>query len=131
MKATWRHVSAPSPPLLSYEEPSSPSESAGSSFHSLHATSHALHPMQMEVSVKKPFRRAPPVHPESAAGLVDPKNCPITLSFPDSRGRGECLPVAPHWRRTGVGSPRRDHAAPAPGGGVRGGCRTCQPWRLG
>src|SRR5690625_5065037 len=131
MKATWRHVSAPSPPLLSYEEPSSPSESAGSSFHSLHATSHALHPMQMEVSVKNPFRGSPPVHPESAAGLVGPKDCPSTLSFPDSRGRGEGLPVAPHWPRTGVGIPPPGPEARARVGGARGECHTCRPWRLG
>ena len=31
------------------------SPSAGSWFHCLHATSHALQPMQSEVSVKNPF----------------------------------------------------------------------------
>ena len=30
--------------------------SSGTSFHSLQATSHALHPMQMLVSVKNPLR---------------------------------------------------------------------------
>ena len=30
--------------------------SSGTAFHSLHATSHALHPMHMLVSVKKPIR---------------------------------------------------------------------------
>jgi len=30
--------------------------SSGTAFHSLQATSHALHPMQIEVSVKKPIR---------------------------------------------------------------------------
>src|SRR5699024_7727663 len=81
MNGTCRHVFDPSAPESSYEEASSPSESAGSSFHSSHATSQALQPMQMEVSVKKPVRASPPVHPESAAGLADPKNWPITLSF--------------------------------------------------
>ena len=57
MNATCRHVLAPSPPVLSYEEPSSSYvPSCGFRFHSLHATSQALHPMQIDVSVKKPFR---------------------------------------------------------------------------
>src|SRR3954452_11445848 len=45
-KATWRHVSAPSPPVLSYELPVQWSPSSGTWFHSLQATSHALQPMQ-------------------------------------------------------------------------------------
>src|ERR1700749_3457170 len=56
MNATWRHVSAPNIPLLSYEWARKASPSSGTSFHSLQATSHALHPMQMLVSVKKPTR---------------------------------------------------------------------------
>ena len=30
--------------------------SSGTAFHSLHATSHALHPMHTDVSVKNPIR---------------------------------------------------------------------------
>src|SRR5690349_6133394 len=44
MKATWRHASAPSPPVLSYDVPRKFSPSSGTPFHSLHATSHALQP---------------------------------------------------------------------------------------
>src|SRR5688572_10246115 len=55
-KATCRQVSAPSAPVLSYDWPVNDRPSTGTSFHSLHATSHALHPMQIEVSVKKPTR---------------------------------------------------------------------------
>src|SRR5690606_24700505 len=43
-KATCRHVLAPRPPVLSYELPNRLSPSAGTPFHSLQATSHALHP---------------------------------------------------------------------------------------
>src|SRR5699024_3125146 len=51
--ATCRQVLAPRPPVLSYDDPSiSRSPSMGTSFHSLHATSQALQPMQIEVSVK-------------------------------------------------------------------------------
>src|SRR5215212_8721127 len=63
MKATCRQELAPSCPVLSYDIPDSPSwsstpweSSIGSVFHSLHATSHALQPMQTEVSVKNPTR---------------------------------------------------------------------------
>src|SRR3954462_3416496 len=58
MKATCRHVSAPSPCVLSYDMPVNTRPSSGTWFHSLHATSHALQPMQMLVSVKKPIRVA-------------------------------------------------------------------------
>src|SRR2546430_817918 len=54
MNATCRHVSAPRPWLLSYDMPVNTSPSSGTWFHSLHATSHALHPMQIDVSVKNP-----------------------------------------------------------------------------
>src|SRR5512145_3510177 len=43
---TCRQVECPSPPVLSYEAPVNVNPSAGTSFHSLHATSHALQPMQ-------------------------------------------------------------------------------------
>src|SRR5699024_3116707 len=52
--------SAPRPSVLSYDDSdSSQVESAGFRFHSLHATSQALHPIQIEVSVKKPLWSAP------------------------------------------------------------------------
>src|SRR3982750_3657756 len=56
MNATCRHVLAPSSEVLSYDSPVQTSPSSGTRFHSLQATSHALHPMQTEVSVKKPIR---------------------------------------------------------------------------
>src|SRR5439155_26943979 len=54
--ATWRHELAPSADVLSYDSPVQTSPSSGTRFHSLHATSHALQPMQTDVSVKKPRR---------------------------------------------------------------------------
>ena len=54
--STWRHVSAPRLPVLSLEVPRRFSPLSGTSFHSLHATSQALQPMQMDVSVKNPTR---------------------------------------------------------------------------
>src|SRR5687767_10241929 len=54
-KATWRQVDAPRATVLSYDIPEKNMPSSGSWFHSLHATSHALHPMQTVVSVKNPF----------------------------------------------------------------------------
>ncbi len=56
MNATWRHVLAPSAPLLSYDIPVRSRPPEGTRFHSLQATSQALHPMQTLVSVKKPTR---------------------------------------------------------------------------
>src|SRR5215813_1847526 len=56
MNATWRHVFAPSADVLSYDSPVHTWPSCGTRFHSLHATSHALQPMQIDVSVKKPTR---------------------------------------------------------------------------
>src|SRR4051794_12032561 len=63
MNATCRHEFAPSWPVLSYDIPDKPrvsrlpcESSIGSVFHSLHATSQALQPIQTEVSVKKPTR---------------------------------------------------------------------------
>src|SRR5262245_30038914 len=52
MNFTWRHVEWPSPTVLSYEKPVKVYPSLGTWFHSLHATSHALHPMQSVESVR-------------------------------------------------------------------------------
>src|SRR6266581_8035564 len=51
---TCRHVECPSARVLSYECPLQRKPSSGTPFHSLHATSHALQPMQRVESVKKP-----------------------------------------------------------------------------
>ena len=56
MNATCRQVDAPRPTVLSYDIPDRLMPSSGTAFHSLQATSHALHPMHTEVSVKKPIR---------------------------------------------------------------------------
>src|ERR1700730_14563817 len=53
MKRTCRQLAWASWAVLSYL-PRSSSGLLGSAFHSLHATSHALHPMQSVTSVKKP-----------------------------------------------------------------------------
>src|SRR5919204_2985410 len=55
---TWRQFWASSLPVLSKLSRSRFGEFPWSWFHSLHATSHALHPMQTEVSVKNPTRFA-------------------------------------------------------------------------
>src|SRR5205814_5175441 len=58
MNFTWRQWMPSSRRVLSYESPESvlrPPLVAGSWFHSLHATSHALHPMHTVVSVKNPM----------------------------------------------------------------------------
>src|SRR6201986_4041360 len=52
MNATCRQLFAPSSPVLSYDSPENARPSAGTRFHSLQATSHALQPMQTDVSVK-------------------------------------------------------------------------------
>jgi hypothetical protein len=56
MNATCRQVEAPSAPVLSYDMPSRSKPSSGTPFHCLQATSQALQPMQIEVSVKNPLR---------------------------------------------------------------------------
>src|SRR4051794_24725253 len=57
MNCTWRHVEPFSSPVLSRLWPRNRTSScfSGSWFHSLHATSHALQPMQTLVSVKNPY----------------------------------------------------------------------------
>src|SRR3954465_9214249 len=47
--APCRHVFAASSVVLSYERPVQLRPSSGTRFHSLQATSHALHPMQTDV----------------------------------------------------------------------------------
>ena len=46
--------------------------SSGTSFHSLQATSHALQPMQTDVSVKKPTRSVVTGAPRFAGGSETP-----------------------------------------------------------
>src|SRR5918996_4650111 len=72
-KATCRQVLAPRPPLLSYDMPVRPGLSSGTPFHSLQATSQALQPMQIDVSVKNPMRGGASAQPASVAGSSGPK----------------------------------------------------------
>src|SRR5438309_11048378 len=55
MNCTCRQFCASSWPVLSYESAVNVGGSPWSWFHSLHATSQALHPIQIDVSVKKPM----------------------------------------------------------------------------
>ena len=110
--ATWRQVDALSPPCCRSEMPVQCSPSSGTSFHSLHATSHALQPMQIEVSVKKPSRggcsRWPagrrdrcPDGLSSCSGLQ-----PLSSVMPARRRiRHECRSPGPRGRRPGRMSP--------------------------
>ena len=58
--------------MLSNDMPVRFSPSSGTAFHSLHATSQALQPMQIEVSVKKPIRGGCSSHPARSAGSAPP-----------------------------------------------------------
>ncbi len=84
MKATWRQVLAPRATVLSYDIPvRARSPSRGLPFHSLHATSQALQPMQIEVSVKNPLRSSWVFQCASVLGSDGPDSCPIYSSaFP-------------------------------------------------
>src|SRR3954453_5701361 len=53
MNATCRHVDAPKCTVLSYDIPVNANPSSGSWFHCLHATSHALQPMDTVVEGEK------------------------------------------------------------------------------
>src|SRR5262249_44882643 len=70
MNFTWRQFWSSSCPVLSKLSRNS-GGLPSSWFHSLHATSQALHPMQMVTSVKKPTVLAivgPPSHPHEVRG---------------------------------------------------------------
>src|SRR4051812_23560040 len=78
-KATCRHVFAPRSDVLSYDSPVHTWPSCGITFHSLHATSHALQPMQTDVSVKKPTRsRRSSPYASPPAGT--PVGCMVALT---------------------------------------------------
>src|SRR5664279_982229 len=87
MKATCRQVEAPSAPVLSYEEPSRFSPSSGTPFHSLQATSQALQPMQIEVSVKKPLRGGGSGQPASLATRFASEISRLLMTDPPVVGR--------------------------------------------
>ena len=92
MNATWRQEFAPSEPVLSKDMPSMSSPSSGTAFQVLHATSQALQPMQIEVSVKKPTRGGwLSAYPASPAGSA---RGPERLLWPvmsPPRGRGAVI----------------------------------------
>ncbi len=72
MNATCRQVDADRPIVLSKDMPVSSRPSSGTVFHSLQATSHALQPMQTDVSVKNPMRGGCSPHPARSAGSAPP-----------------------------------------------------------
>ncbi len=58
----------------------------GTAFHSLQATSQALQPMQIEVSVKKPLRDGGSTQPASCATSVAPESCSVNqVTCPPAR----------------------------------------------
>ena len=66
---TWRQVEWPRAVVLSYDSPLHAKPSPGTSFHSLHATSHALQPMHSVESVRNAvvgIRTAAPAHDADA-----------------------------------------------------------------
>src|SRR5215207_6773457 len=83
MKRTCRQSSAFRCPVLSYELPVSsvaPLFCAGSSFHSWHATWHALQPMQTVVSVKNPLAmHASSVLASDQRSAISDQNCSRNL----------------------------------------------------
>ena len=85
MNATCRQVSAPSPTVLSIDMPVNASPSSGMAFHSLHATSQALHPMQTEVSVKNPIRGGLRRAQLAQAGSVRHDPRPVSSVIPARR----------------------------------------------
>src|SRR3954470_21888770 len=100
--ATCRQVDAPSAPVLSYDMPVKLKPSPGSWFHCLHATSHALQPMQTVVSVKNPL-------------LIDRPSCWSFLHerrFDDLRLRA-LLPDLRQVAQVVLGAERRRHQRPA------------------
>src|SRR5690606_2006711 len=119
MNATCRQVLAPSMPVLSYEVASKTKPSSGIWFHSLQATSHALHPMQTLVSVKNPIRSAMPVPLQQ----VERRRAPRPAARPHVAGhRLAFLDVdvgVEHQRHQVVGDVAGDEAAAAPAPVVR------------
>src|SRR4029453_10949489 len=92
---TWRQVDAPRWPVLSYEFPVQVKPSSGTSFHSLHATSQALQPMQTVGSVKKPTLTQSATY-ECRRWFVLLVPSPIILFCPLSRVRAK---IFRRWAR--------------------------------
>src|ERR1041385_592814 len=70
---TWRQVECPSARVLSYDLPLQLKPSSGTPFHSLHATSHALQPMQSVESVKQPVTVMTGGRARSVPGAAGPR----------------------------------------------------------
>src|SRR4051812_16941681 len=99
--ATCRQLSAPSPTVLSYDIPDNARPSSGTRFHSLHATSHALQPMQMLVSVKKPIRVA--VMPSQLPPrLVGDAGAPAVVLDQGAASGSARAPAGTHVAREGL-----------------------------
>src|SRR3954463_15269813 len=106
--ATCRHEFAPSIPVLSIDMPSRSRPSSGTWFHSLQATSHALHPMHTDVSVKKPTRGGGSSYPFRRARSTGGEGVGAGVGTVPPLGGGS-------WRGRGGGG--------GGGGGVGGGQR--------
>src|SRR5438270_3727484 len=111
MNATCRQVLAPRSSVLSRDLPLNPLIDIGTWFHSLHATSQALQPMQIEVSVKKPIDRGAPV---ASWERVSTRWLTIV--------GGPAITAQPSGSRRGRGSRRGGRAAPARADAARDGC---------
>src|SRR4051794_35752816 len=93
---TWRHVEWPRCSVLSYECPDQSNPSAGTWFHSLHATSHALQPMQSVESVRnavvamhQPLEIRERFGPAGAAARRHVADEPFRFHDPDVRFFGD------------------------------------------
>ena len=141
MKATCRQEFASSMPVLSNDMPSRSSPSSGTAFHSLHATSHALQPMQTLVSVKNPIRGAGcSVARVAAPGRAGRRGCcghghdrscvPGPIAVSDAgRGGDRCRTRGAAGRRPGAPAVAVDvvQQRPGPVGRRPAGCRRCRP----
>src|SRR5206468_13090945 len=92
MNCTCRQFCASSWPVLSYESAVNFAGSPWSWFHSLHATSQALQPMQIDVSVKNPigfsWNAATARTPAQSRGFAAETRSGLVESLLADRGRG-------------------------------------------
>ena len=81
--------------VLSCELPVQFRPSSGTWFHSLQATSHALQPMQTDVSVKNPIRGGCSSWPAAAAGSLSPSRTSSPSRLGESgQSRHGAIPVS-------------------------------------
>src|SRR3954447_18115777 len=101
--ATCRQVDAPRWTVLSYDMPVNSNPSSGNWFHCLHATSHALHPMQTVVAVKTPARPFVCAVLSGASRRKEPgERVGAVMCAPGDRdGCRLSTPWTPGWTRSG------------------------------